>query len=65
VHTIAGFNPVQDMIELPLAQFPSFRAVQDATSATVGGAAINLGNGSLKLPGVGPATPHASDFALT
>jgi ELWxxDGT repeat protein len=66
VHTITGFNPVQDMIELPLAQFGSFAAVQGATFATTGGAEINLGHGSsLLLPGVNPTALHASNFALT
>jgi len=65
-HTITGFNPVQDLIELPLAQFGSFAAVQEATSAIAGGAEINLGHGSsLLLPGVNPAALHASNFALT
>ncbi len=65
-HTIAGFNPVQDMIELNGAQFPSFAAVEAATTATAGGAMINLGNGSsLLLSGVDPSSLHASDFALT
>ena len=64
-HTIAGFNAVQDIIELPLAQFGSFAAVQEATSAIAGGAEINLGHGSSLLsPGVNPAALHASNFAL-
>jgi hypothetical protein len=64
-HTISGFNPVQDMIEFSKAQFGSFADVQEATSAISGGAMINLGNGSsLLLPGVNPASLHASDFAL-
>jgi hypothetical protein len=54
-HTITGFNPVQDLIELPLAHFGSFAAVQQATFAIAGGAEINLGHGSsLLLPGVNP-----------
>jgi hypothetical protein len=54
------------MIELSSAQFPTFAAVQQATSATAGGAVINLGHGSsLELPGVINASLHASDFALT
>ena len=64
-HTINGFNPVQDIIEFSKAQFASFADVQAATTATAGGAMINLGNGSsLSLPGVNPASLHASDFAL-
>ncbi len=65
-HTIAGFNPVQDMIELNGAQFASFAAVEAATTATAGGAMINLGSGSsLLLQGVDPSSLHASDFALS
>jgi hypothetical protein len=64
-HTISGFNPVQDMIAFSKAQFASFTNVQAATSAISGGAMINLGKGSsLLLPGVNPASLHASDFAL-
>jgi hypothetical protein len=65
MHTIAGFNPVQDMIEFSKAQFASFTDVQAATSAIPGGAMINLGNGSsLLLPGTNLASLHASNFAL-
>ncbi len=64
-HTIGGFNPMQDMIELSKVQFASFAAVEAATTATAGGALINLGDGSsLLLAGVTPASLHASDFAL-
>ena len=64
-HTISGFNPVQDMIEFSKAQFAFFTDVQAANSAIAGGAMINLGNGSpLLLPGVDPASLHASNFAL-
>ena len=64
-HTISGLNPVQDMIALSKAQFASFTNVQAATSAISGGTMINLGKGSsLLLPGVNPASLHASDFAL-
>ena len=64
-HTIDGFNPMQDMIELSKVQFASFAAVEAATTATAGGALINLGDGSsLLLAGVTPASLHASDFAL-
>ena len=65
LHTIAGFNPVQDLIEFSAAQFANFPAVQAATTAIAGGAMIHLGSGSsLLLPGVAPASLHASDFAL-
>ena len=63
--TISGFNPVQDIIELNAAKFATFADVQAATTTVAGGAMINLGNGSsLSLPGVNPASLHASDFSL-
>ena len=65
-HTIAGFNASQDVIQLSAAKFASFADVQQATTASGGGAMINLGNGSsLALSGVNPATLHASNFALS
>ena len=64
-HTITGFNPVQDVIEFSAAQFASFANVEAATTAAVGGAMINLGNGSsLSLPGVDPGSLHATNFLL-
>jgi len=65
-HTIAGFNPAQDMIELLNAQFASYADVQAAMSLVPGAVAINLGGGSsLLLPGVDPAVLHAGNFVLT
>jgi hypothetical protein len=62
--SIAGFDPMQDIIELSQAQFTSFSQVQAATSAISGGAMIKLGNGgSIVLPGVNPASLHAANFA--
>ena len=64
-HAITGFNPVQDVIEFSKAQFASFANVEAATTAVVGGAMINLGNGSsLSLPGVDPGSLHATNFVL-
>jgi len=64
-HTIAGFNPVQDMIEFSSAQFTSYADVQSAMSSVAGGVAINLGNNStLLLPGVDAQALHASNFVL-
>ena len=64
-HTIAGFNPTQDMIELNGVEFDSFAAVQAATTSTVGGALIHLDNSSsLLLAGVDASSLHASNFAL-
>jgi hypothetical protein len=66
MHTITGFNTVQDIIELPGASFASFTAVQAATTSTSGGALINIGNGAtLLLSGVSSTSLHASNFALT
>ncbi|WP_428490228.1 beta strand repeat-containing protein [Rhodopila sp.] len=65
-HTIAGFNASQDVIELSAATFGSFAAVQNATSASGGGAVIRLdNNSSLLLSGVDRGSLHASNFALT
>ena len=65
-HSITGFNPVQDMIEFSAAQFPTFAAVEAATTAVAGGSVINLGNGgSLSLPGITPTALNAHNFALT
>jgi WD40 repeat protein len=64
-HTIAGFTATQDIVELSSARFADFAAVQAATTATSGGAMVNLGNSSsLLLSGVDPASLHASNFAL-
>ncbi len=64
-HAITGFNVTQDVVELSSALFGSFGDVQAATSATAGGALINLGNSaSLFLAGVDPGSLHASNFAL-
>jgi hypothetical protein len=64
-HTIAGFAATQDIVELSSTQFANFAAVEAATTATPGGAMINLGNSSsLLLAGVDPASLHASNFAL-
>jgi hypothetical protein len=64
-HTIDGFDPMQDIIEFNKAQFTSFADVLAATSGISGSATINLDNSSsLLLPGVDPASLHASNFAL-
>jgi hypothetical protein len=63
-HTIDGFNPLEDMIQLSKTQFASFADVQAATSSVSGSAMIKLGHGSLLLQGVDPASLHASNFAL-
>jgi hypothetical protein len=66
LHTISGFNPVQDMIELNGGMFASFAAVQAATVNTSGGALINLGNGaSLLVAGISASSLQARDFSLT
>jgi hypothetical protein len=64
-HTISGFDPRQDIIELNKAQFANFSAVQAATASSGSGALITLnGFSSLLLQGVNPASLHASNFAL-
>jgi V8-like Glu-specific endopeptidase len=64
-HTITGFNPVQDIIELSDVHFASFAAVQAATTATSGGAMITLDQSTtLLLQGVSTAALHESNFAL-
>ena len=64
-HSISGFNPAQDIIEFSKAQFPTYAAVDAATTAVAGGSMINLGNGStLSLPGVNPASMNAHNFVL-
>ena len=64
-HTITGFTPMLDMIELSNAQFASYAAVQAVTSATAAGALLNLGGGSsLLLQGIDPASLQAHDFVL-
>ena len=66
LHTITGFNAIQDIVELSAAQFATFTAVQQATTTIPGGTMINLGNAtSLMLTGVDPSSLHASNFALT
>jgi hypothetical protein len=66
LHTITGFSTVQDAVELPGSEFANFNAVQSVTTATAGGALINLGNdGTLLLSGVNPASLRPGNFALT
>jgi hypothetical protein len=65
-HTIAGFNPAQDVIELSMALFPNFSAVQAATTSSGGGSLITLApSSSLLIQGVAPGSLHASNFVLT
>jgi hypothetical protein len=66
-HTVTGFNPVQDMIELSSTQFPNgFASVQANTTQNGTSTWINLGNGStLVLQGVNENSLHASNFAVT
>ena len=52
-HTIANFNPAQDILSFAPSTFASVAAVVAAASDTGGGVAINLGGGSsLLLPGI-------------
>ena len=67
LHTITGFDLTRDVIELSVAQFANFAAVQAAmTAPTVGSTSINLGgSSSLLLSGVSKPSLLPSDFALT
>ncbi len=66
IQTIAGFNPVLDIIDFAGGQFGSFAAIEAAISTVNGGAMINLGQGnSLLLPGVDATTLHAANFAFS
>ena len=64
-HTIAGFDVGHDIVELSKGLFPSFNDVQAHTTASGGGAFIDLGgSSSLLLQGVSPDNLRASNFAL-
>ena len=66
LHTIAGFSAIQDRIELSATRFPDFAHVQPAITPVAGGTTINLGNAtSLLLPGVDPASLHATNFVFS
>ncbi len=64
-HTISGFDPMEDVIAFSKVQFASIADIEAAVTPVAGGAMIHLGSGSsLLLPGVEPASLHASNFAL-
>lgn len=65
-HTIAGFNPLEDMIALSATQFASFTDVQSAATAVAGGTMINLGNStSLYVQGINPSALNAHNIVLS
>ena len=62
-HTVSGFSPMQDIIELSAAAFGGFAQVQAASVDTGGGTLLALGGGSsLLIQGVAPGALSASDF---
>ena len=62
-HTISGFDPAHDLIELSLAKFANFAAVQAHSTASGGGTLIALdGSSSLTIQGVAPGSLTANDF---
>lgn len=64
--TLAGFNPMQDVIALPAASFASYAAVQAETATMAGGAGLVLtldGASALLLPGVSALS--ARNFILS
>ena len=64
-HAISGFNPARDLIELSLAKFAGFSAVQAHSTASGGGTLIALdANTSLLVQGVLPASLTAGDFVF-
>jgi hypothetical protein len=66
MHTISGFNPTQDIIELDSAMFRTVGPVLSATEAVVGGSLIHVGSSAnVFLQGVDKASLHDSNFALS
>ena len=64
-HAISGFNPARDLIELSLAKFAGFSAVQAHSTNSAGGTLIALdANASLLVQGVLPASLTAGDFVF-
>ena len=62
-HTIAGFDPVKDIVVLAKATFPNYAAVQSAETSYQGSTYITLpGGSSLTIQGVQPLALTTSDF---
>lgn len=62
---VSGFNLAQDMVQLSIAQFPNFSAVEAALTASSGNAVLSIGgSSSLTLLGVNPNNLTASNFQL-
>jgi hypothetical protein len=64
-HTVANFNPVQDVIELSSSVFRNFDAVVAATTETSAGSLIHVGSSStILMSGVDIWDLRASNIAL-
>jgi hypothetical protein len=64
-HTISGFDPTHDIIELSKADFANFAAVEANITTSGGNAVIALdGQSTLLLPGVAPSSLHNNNFAF-
>jgi hypothetical protein len=63
-HTIAAFNPTQDVIELSRNLFGSADAVLAATTETQAGSLIHVGGSTVLIAGIDTWALHASNFAL-
>ena len=64
-HAISGFNPARDLIELSLARFANFGAVQAHSTTSAGGMLIALDAGAtLLVQSVLPASLTAGDFVF-
>lgn len=64
-HTIAGFDPTQDLIEFSTSNFADFSSVQAHTTASGGGTLITLDNSSsLLIAGVSPTNLQSSNFVF-
>jgi hypothetical protein len=64
-HTVAGFDPTQDLIELSKALFASYSAVEAASTSLANSTLITLDpSSSLLLQDVTPGSLHSSNFVL-
>jgi hypothetical protein len=64
-NVINGFNPVNDIIQLPKSEFASMAAVNADLSAVGGGTLLRLdSNDTISLPGVAPSSLSAQNFVF-
>jgi hypothetical protein len=63
---LAGFNPVNDLIALPVSTFGTWSDIQHDMQQTAAGALITslTGNDRVVVGGVDPAALHRGDFLL-